>query len=379
MPNEQTITICSVGDLMICDSPLYASVGVGSKYPRIREALFRGCRPLFERADVVIGNFETVVHTPENRSLKETQMCCPASVVSDLKAAGFSILNLANNHCMQHGTAGFQRTKETCEAAGIAPIGVRDEEPFLREIRGSRLAFLSLCIHLEWYEPDHILYEDRIGRILERVRSLRAQDDALVIVVSAHWGDEFAMYPSNAQIALAHKLVECGANVILGHHSHVYQGVEEYRGAVIVYGQGNFVSDMIPALCRQTGAAEVTLRREENGWAASCAVHPFWIQDDYVLAPSDADWFAQRQEALETALRGERTDADYWSDIRRNHGRAHGAFKQYFQHSLGQYSPRVSSRMIWEFLGRKLERIIGTSSDGQVSSMDAAILEALQH
>lgn len=104
---SKKITICSVGDLMICDSPLYASVGVGTKYIRNGKALFRNSKYLFADANVVIGNFETVVHTPRNRGLKETQMCCPESVVADLKKAGFSILNLANNHCMQHGMQGF--------------------------------------------------------------------------------------------------------------------------------------------------------------------------------------------------------------------------------------------------------------------------------
>ncbi len=108
-------TICSVGDLMICDSPLYTSVGVGSKYGKIRTKMFSQCKKIFDQADITIGNFETVVHKPKNKSLKELQMCCSESVISDLKQAGFSVLNIANNHCMQHGVKGFNATKKACE------------------------------------------------------------------------------------------------------------------------------------------------------------------------------------------------------------------------------------------------------------------------
>ena len=372
---DKKITICSVGDLMICDSPLYASVGVGSKYPEIREKLFGKCKTVFADADIVIGNFETVVHRSKNKSLKETQMCCSESVVEDLKKDGFSVLNIANNHCMQHGTEGFQKTRDTCEKCGIKPIGIKDEDPYIVEIDGVELAFLSLCIHLEWYEPNHILYENRIERIIKEVESLREKNTNMVIIVSVHWGDEFASYPSNAQVALAHKLVDCGANVILGHHSHVYQGIEEYRGAVVVYGQGNFISDMIPKMCRQTGIVRIDIDKQKK---ARYKLHPYFIGDDFVPASSDGGWLEGRQKELQDSLDGKHADDDYWKAITRNHSSAHNDFKVFFKHNLGKYSVRISSKMIWEFVGRKIERIVGTSSDGQISSMDSEIYEVLK-
>lgn len=376
MENQvKKLTICSVGDLMICDSPLYASVGIGSRYSRIREELFSNCKALFSNADIVIGNFETVVHTPQNRSLKETQMCCNDDVVEDLKKAGFSILNIANNHCMQHGVHGFQNTSEACEKRGIKPIGIRDEHPYFITINGVSLVFLSLCIHLEWYEPDQILYENRILKILNEIKILREQDQKLRIIVSIHWGDEFASYPSNAQIALAHKMVELGANVILGHHSHVYQGIEEYKGSLIVYGQGNFISDMVPKMCRETGVIEISIDQYNQ---LGYQFYPYWINGDYIPIKAEGNWMGCRKKELINALRGENTDDDYWETISQNHSRAHNDFKTYFKRNLLRYSLWISTRMVFEFIGRKVERIVGRSSDGQVSSMDTEILYVLK-
>lgn len=373
--NDKKITICSVGDLMICDSPLYASVGVGSKYPEIRGELFNNCKAVFNDADIVIGNFETVVHRPKNKSLKEIQMSCPEGVVEELKKAGFNVLNIANNHCMQHGIDGFDNTKRACEKYGIKPIGIRDEEPYIKEIEGVKVAFFSICIHLEWYEPEHILYENRIEKIIKGVVNLREKDADMGIIVSVHWGDEFAMYPSNAQIALAHRLVDCGANIILGHHSHVYQGIEEYKGAVIVYGQGNFVSDMVPEMCRQTGIVRIEIDEQKR---ATYRLFPYIIGNDFIPVSAVDKWTKGRKAELNKALNGEHSDDDYWKAIKKNHSVGHYDFKKYFKKNVGQYKLTVSSRMIVEFLGRKFKRIIGTTTDGKVSSMDSEIYEVLK-
>lgn len=373
---SNSIIICSVGDLMICDSPLYASVGVGSKYQAIKDKIYSNCKPVFDEADIVIGNFETVVHTPKDRSLRETQMCCPESVIGDLKDAGFSVLNLANNHCMQHGTEGFESTQKTCVKYGIKPIGIKDESPYIVDKNGVKLAFLSLCIHLEWYEPEHILYEDQIERIISSVKEIRDKEADTVIVVSVHWGDEFAAYPSNAQIALAHKLVDCGANVLLGHHSHVFQGIEEYNNGLIVYGQGNYISDMIPLICRQTGIVKIKIYGSDD-LKTEYELIPYGIKKDYIPVSASGNWIEERQKSLEEALNGKRSDDDYWRDISINHSKAHADFKNYFKANISKYKPAISIKMIWDFLGRKLKRVIGTTTDGRVSSMDPVIYDIL--
>lgn len=367
------VTICSVGDLMVCDSPLYASVGVGSSYPQLKGKLFADCRDIFTGADIVIGNFETVVHKPANSSLKEIQMCCTEDVIKELRDNGFGILNLANNHCMQHGPEGFSETEASCKKYGIQPIGIRDEEPYEITVNGVRLVFLSLCIHIEWYQPDHILYEDRIEKILEDIKAIRKRDDRTVIIVSVHWGDEFAPFPSNAQITLGHKMIDLGANIVLGHHPHVYQGIEEYHSGIIAYSQGNFISDMVPEICRQTGILTLQAEAVQEGVSVSYAFQPCFINDSYLPVLSKEEWISERDKMLAESLEGRHTDQEYWKTIGHNHSIAHTGFKQYFRKNLRKYKPGIAVKMIIEFVGRKARRIIGNTTDGQVSSMDESI------
>ena len=370
---SDSVKICSVGDLMLCDSPLYVSVGVGSKYQRIREKLIKNCKLQFNGADVVFGNFETVVYSPKNGSLKETQMACPTQAVEDLREMGFTILNLANNHSLQHGTEGFENTKKVCIKSGIEAIGIKDQEPLVVETKGKKLAFLSLCIHIEWYQPDNILYENRIKKILDDVKKLRNDNDSVIIIVSVHWGDEFAAYPSNAQIALAHTFVDYGANIILGHHAHVFQGIEEYKGAVIAYSQGNYISDMIPQMCRDTACLMIDI--SNNG--INYTILPLYINNDFIPERRNANWYDERKQKMISAIKKQTDDNQYWKDIFYNHAIGHNNFVKYFKKNMRSYKKSVFLRMLFDFGARKIKRIIGTSSDGRVSSMDPFIMSEI--
>lgn len=371
------VKICSVGDLMICDSPLYASVGVGSRYDQVRKNLYDHCKDIFANADIVIGNLEAVVHKPKNRSLKEVQMCCPEEAIQDLHDAGFNILHIANNHCLQHGTEGFQRTIDTCKAHGIQPIGERDQGPLLQEVNGIRLAFFSLCIHIEWYQPDHILYEDRIEKIIHDVKALRQKEPETVIVVSVHWGDEFATYPSNAQIALGHKLIDIGANLILGHHSHVYQGVEEYHSGIIAYSQGNFISDMVPELCRQTGILEVEIFAKDNQERIRYTYLPMKLDNGVAPVKTNGQWITARQKQLQKAVPGVIDDNNYWKDIGENKIVCHRAFIDYFKKNIRKYHPIIVCTMMKDYVSRKIKDKIGATKPGKKGSADFMIYDTL--
>lgn len=371
--NNNAITICSVGDLMVCDSPLYVTVGVGSCYQEIRTELFGDCAPIFDEADEVVGNFETVVHTPLDKSLKENQMCCDESILKDLADVGFSVLNIANNHIMQHGAEGFENTKIACEKYGIKPIGIKDAPPYIKTIKDMKLAFLSLCIHLEWYEPDNVLYENSIEKTLNRIKSLKNENSDMIIIVSVHWGDEYATYPSNAQITLAHKMVDIGADIILGHHSHVYQGIEEYNNSLIVYGQGNFVSDMVSEISRQTAVITISIVCNEDSRIITYDLKQYYINDHYIPIEHNEMWTADEVMGKRCLIEEKHTDDEYWDMVRKNHSLAHNSFREYFMKNFNRYSLGIFLRMIYEFSNRKIRRIIGTSTDGRVSSMDTTI------
>lgn len=369
------IELCSVGDLMICDSPLYASVGVGANYSKIKDRLFSDCRQVFEDSDVVIGNFEGCFYEPKKKSLNEIQMACDKSVLCDLRDTGFNILNIANNHCMQHGVDAFLNARNLCEKNGIKAIGYKNESPYVVEINGMELVFLSLCLHYERYDPAHILYEDNIIRIFSEIEEQRKKHPDCIIILSLHWGDEFATFPSNSQVALGHKLVDSGVNIILGHHSHVFQGIEKYKNSVIAYGQGNFISDMKPIQCRETAIIRFHIWDSDN---IDYELFPFYISDLFIPEPARGEWFEERQKAMQDVLKNTVTDLMYWEQIGKNHKHSHAVFRDYFINNLAKYRVSISSKMLVDFIKRKIHRASKSSTFGVKGSYDPEIYKALE-
>lgn len=350
------LTICSVGDLMLSDSPLYVGVGVGSAYPQIKGSIFKDCKTEFENADIVVGNFETVVYHPKRQNLAELQMSCSEAVIEELRDSGFSVLNLANNHCLQHGTSGFLYTKEICEKNGLRAIGVKDEEPASIEIEGHLILFFSICLHTEWYQPNDIQYENNIERVINKIQKMHNKNPESTIVLSVHWGDEFAMFPSNSQIEIAHKFVDYGVDIILGHHSHVFQGIEKYKNSIIVYGQGNFVSDMVPTMCRETAIVRISLDIENEKKEKNFEIIPYYISDDFVPEKSSAIWFEDRQKKLDKAINKGFPDEEYWRAVNANHKKCHNDFRVKFINSFFNYKITISLKMLLEFADRKIKK-----------------------
>lgn len=377
MSERKKVVICSVGDLMLSDSPLFVGVGVGSTFPSIKDDLFKSCGDHFKNADVVIGNFETVVYHPKHKNLAEMQMACPESTIQVVRDAGFSILNLANNHCLQHGTDNFFHTKKVCEDTGMGVIGIRDENPYVVDIEGNCIAFFSLCIHIEWYQPDDIHYEDNIERVLKKVKEFHKAEPDAVLVLAVHWGDEYATFPSNAQIKLAHYFVECGIDIILGHHSHVFQGIEKYGDSLIVYSQGNFISDMISQICRETGIVKISIEVNDHKKSISYEIIPYYISDSYIPVFIDGNWFNERQDKLKRAFNNEFSDSDYWNEIGANRKSGRMDFRNKFIKSFFRYRLCISLPMLYEFIIRKVKKMSGKSKDGIKGSMDSEILAIL--
>lgn len=372
---DNSVILCSVGDLMICDSPLYASIGVGTKYPKIKDRLFANCNQIFKNADLVIGNFEGCFYEPKRNSLDELQMSCDRDMLSDLRNTGFDILNFANNHCMQHGVDSFLEAGDLCRENGIKAIGYKNEPPYVVEIKGMELVFLALCLHYERYDPAHILYEDSITRTFSVVEEQRKKRPNCIIILSVHWGDEFATFPSSSQITLGHKLVDAGVNVILGHHSHVFQGIEKYKNSVIAYGQGNFISDMRPSQCRETAIVRLIILDSDN---IDYELHTFYINDEFIPESAGAEWFEKRQNEMQIALNSEITEQMYWEQIRMNHGHSHAVFRKYFMNNLTKYRLSISLKMLIDFIKRKIHRASKNSTFGINGSYDPEIYKALE-
>jgi len=250
------IVIAAVGDVMMPESIQSVVVKDRQGY----DLLFEKITPDLSAADITFANLETSVDNNTGVSGYPKFNARP-ELLASLKKAGVDILSVANNHAMDTGSDGLKRTLDNIEATGLVFIGAgrtkteAAKTKFVKT-RGVNVAFLAYTYgtnqRLPRRSPDApgvniigIGSETDLTRAAARVRQARA--DADLVVVSLHWGDEYATSPTTWQRRVASELIEAGADVLLGHHPHVLQSIESYitrdkRMGLIVYSLGNFIS-----------------------------------------------------------------------------------------------------------------------------------------
>ena len=231
-------------------------------------ALFGDVSDVFERADFGFVNLETPVAPAHSHGSKPFLFDAPIDLLQGLKASGIKIVSFANNHVMDQGWAGFAETREHLRDEGLLFVGSGDTaalawQPVVVEANGIKVGWLGMTRWLNGNRnPDkdgepHVNFFPYPGEsggapgldeagVLEAVKQARLKCDLLV--VSIHWGIEYASAPRPEDVETAHKMLEAGASVIVGHHPHVLQPVETWRtadgrNAVIFYSLGNFLSN----------------------------------------------------------------------------------------------------------------------------------------
>jgi len=208
--------------------------------------------PFFRSADMVIANLESpfvdqsVDPVPGKCSLRGNK-----NWATILKQSGVGLVTLANNHMMDFGDQGLLSTIKALDDAGIIHVGAgRNRQaacsPIVIELSGKKMAFFgrsSVEVSSKCYAEDQspgvaYLHEDEL---LDSIKEHRTTVD--LIVVMLHWGIENYSYPSPSQRILAKKIIEAGADIILGHHPHVIQGEESIGNSLVSYSSGNFFFD----------------------------------------------------------------------------------------------------------------------------------------
>lgn len=251
--NDQSVRFSAVGDITLGDHPLCAGFGAYSRF-RKEEPLFPFLKSLevLQRSELLFGNLECSHSTVglKESDLRSAQMRGDPRHIPALVTAGFKVVNVANNHSMQHGNEVFLDSVRQLQAHNIACCGIAADaqatsaRPVIIEKNGLKIGFLGYSLRPRQYFEHVPLYaEGHPEPMVRDVAALRRQVDALV--VSVHWGEEFIQQPSPEEIRLARRLVDAGADIIIGHHPHVLRGIEQYGRGHIVYSLGNFVCDMV--------------------------------------------------------------------------------------------------------------------------------------
>ncbi len=188
------------------------------------------------QAGMAIGNLEgPIVKNPPHFSDKSLKFAFSPQVVSSLKKANFQVLSLANNHTDNMGKEGFQETQNYLKSENIFPVGhYLTCQPGNVVVKGS----LVIWAFNKTFPQNCSEYE-----IASAAKIIRQRYPKKFFVVIPHWGQEYHLHSSTAQEYLAHRLIESGADLIIGSHPHVAEEVEEYQEKLIFYSLGNFIFD----------------------------------------------------------------------------------------------------------------------------------------
>lgn len=190
----------------------------------------RNVRDIFSSDDLTIVNFEgTLTTAPVYKTNNQFVFSAPPEQVAFLSGGSIEAVALENNHVMDHGETGLNETKATLDAAGIVWSDSKNMGVF--KVNGVSIAMLT-------YQQ----YRDQVEYLRTQVpmdvASAKAEHD--IVIVSYHWGDELDYKPNQNQIIQARLTIDAGADLVLGHHSHRINPIEEYKGKYIVYSLGNF-------------------------------------------------------------------------------------------------------------------------------------------
>jgi poly-gamma-glutamate capsule biosynthesis protein CapA/YwtB (metallophosphatase superfamily) len=276
--------------------------------------------PVLLGADARICNLECVISdrgAPWSDYPKAFHFRSTAKNIALLRAARMSAVSLANNHVLDYGCEALSQMLEILDRAGIAHSGAGknlSEASGLAAVglTGMRLGLVAFTDNEPGWEASEsragIFYvpvelrDSRAKHLLDIVSRNRETVD--VLVVSAHWGPNWGYEPPRSHVHFAHALVDAGADIVFGHSSHVFRGIEFYRGRPILYGAGNFVDDYAVDEIERNDESFIFVVEIENGAARGLRLYPTMIAECRARRASgaDAEGIAIKMERLWRAI-----------------------------------------------------------------------------
>ena len=231
-----------VGDVSLGE--YYMSFGHGPRSFAESQNIFAKVDAIFESADMVVGNLEAPI---TNLGYDRNE---PESVVlrvnprhaQQLKDAGFRVMQVANNHTVQHGDAGFEETLMTLEEMGISPVGLNQQKPVMVEHEGLSIAFMAASDVPDNTDKAQLKYQRLDEDFLTCVEAEVEKYDHFVVML--HWGLEASTAPLSYQRELVDRLYKSGVSAIIGSHPHLFYEIEKRNNFICAYSLGNFVFDL---------------------------------------------------------------------------------------------------------------------------------------
>ncbi len=258
-----SFTISAVGDCTFGTDENFAYEGsMPAKYDEVGDFnyFFENVKSVFEEDDLTIVNFEGTLTDSTIREDKQFAFKADKSYAEILTDGFVEAANLANNHSKDYGEQSYNDTMDALDEAGITNFGY--DRVAIKKVKGIKVGLVGTYVL-----ADGLGVKDSMEKNIQDLKDEGAQ----VIIASFHWGEEKAEYPNDVQVELAHAAIDAGADLVLGHHPHVLQGIEQYKGKNIVYSLGNFCfggnmypSDMDTMIFQQTFTLKGGKLQEDN-------------------------------------------------------------------------------------------------------------------
>ncbi len=256
-PSQRSITVTATGDCTLATD--ITTPTDGSFESKMEEQgydysyFLSNFRTLFSSDDLTLVNFEGTLSNNGEREDKQFAFRANPEYVKVLTSASVEAANLANNHSRDYGEISLTDTKKALTEAGI--VNFIGSDIAYMDINGIKVGLVGI----------NALNDEGVSTLTTHIRTAK-DNGAELVILSVHWGIEKEAAPTDEQRELAHKAVDAGADLVIGTHPHVIEGLEKYNGRYIVYSLGNFCfggntapSDM------DTMVLRAVLTLDENG------------------------------------------------------------------------------------------------------------------
>jgi poly-gamma-glutamate synthesis protein (capsule biosynthesis protein) len=308
------------GDLLIHSAVFDRALVLGGGRRYNFAPLFAQIRPYIRRADLALCHVETPM-TPARPTGYPVFNTPPALAIA-IRQTGWRACSTAATHTLDQGQRGVGDTIRALDRAGVAHTGsfssaAARRTPLIMTVKGVRVAFLAYTELTNGIASPHPWSVNRASatRIISDARRAR-RDGAQVVIVNLHWGDEDLAQPSSFQLQLAHKLTRSPAiTAIVGQHVHIVQPIRIVGGKLVVFGEGNLISNQTSACCpaaSQDGMIVLLTITVDSRGARVSFIHylPVWVRHpDYVVLPAGTAWRTDPADAAALRASYERTVA----------------------------------------------------------------------
>lgn len=295
-----TFSVTAVGDCTLAtDSNMRGSRSFVSEVKNQKDDysyFFQNVKKYFEDDDMTIVNFEGVLSDRGSRQPKQYAFRGDPKYIKIISDSSVEAANLANNHTKDYGDKAFKDTKNILATNNVTPFGL--DEYAITYVNGLKIGLIGT----------NALNHSSKKEYPQIFEQLKKENPNLIIAVF-HWGEELAKVPGQSQIQLAHDAIDNGADLVIGHHPHVVQGIEKYNGKYIVYSLGNFCfggnhnpSDKDSMIFKQTFTFEngKLLTDVDDVSVIPCSISSEKGRNNYQPTPLDGKEFKRVRDKIKT-------------------------------------------------------------------------------